>query len=234
MSYLFTARFSQKLLSHKRLFLAFTASFCVHALCFVLTHLNYLEHAAATKTYLKATLKPSSGRSSPQTPASSASNQLNVPKKENSVQPLSSAEEKSDVQAIRPEAPLKADVFPPENKMDIDAIYAPEMMFYQSPYLPSDTLTVRPRAITAVGNFENSTTLPIIASGKITLKLWIDQNGTVTTSEIESSNMPIPFSKAAANAFQQVVFSPGEINGQHVGSILRLEINYEDLRLTIQ
>lgn len=231
------ARSNRFLSSHRRLLLAFTASLCAHVLGCMLTYFNYLEHApATTKAYLKAELKTTKGRAALQTlPSSTTTNQISIQKSEfASVETQTSTEKKSDSPTNKPNPNLRIDSFPSGDEIDSSATYTPEMMFYQSPYLPSNALTVPPHAITAINNLENNTTLPIIASGKVTLKLWIDQNGSVTTSEVESTNMPEQFSKAAASAFHKVIFSPGEINGQRVGSIIRVEVDYEDFRLTIQ
>lgn len=63
-------------------------------------------------------------------------------------------------------------------------------------------------------------------SGKVTLKLWIDELGKVDSVEVESSNLPEAVSGTAAAAFGKLRFVPGEIDGRRVRVLMRIEVDY--------
>jgi len=69
---------------------------------------------------------------------------------------------------------------------------------------------------------------PVFTPGKVILKLWIDAGGTVLAVTIEDSSVPEALAAAAAAAFQQTPFVPGEIGGMHVASVMRIEVTYSD------
>jgi len=97
-------------------------------------------------------------------------------------------------------------------------------------YYPTELLTKRPQSI-SFAELDTPNTNPIVASGEITLKLWIDDFGEVTNIEVEKTSMPKVFSTQAIAAFKHLHFTPGERNGQRVGSVMRIEINYKDGRV---
>jgi TonB family protein len=63
--------------------------------------------------------------------------------------------------------------------------------------------------------------------GTVILKLWIGDAGQVVSVEIEDSQVSAAAAAAAAAAFAQLRFAPGEINGQAVGAIMRIEVTYD-------
>lgn len=54
--------------------------------------------------------------------------------------------------------------------------------------------------------------------GKVVLRLWIDENGSVVRVEPVNFNLPAIFAEAAARAFMQADFRPGRKNGFAVKS----------------
>jgi hypothetical protein len=92
-------------------------------------------------------------------------------------------------------------------------------------YYTTDQLTRRPRP-TAEPELDTAETRPIFAAGSIILKLWIDERGDVIAVDVEKTDLPELFSKTAAAAFRDLRFTPGELNGRHVGSLMRIEVTY--------
>lgn len=97
-------------------------------------------------------------------------------------------------------------------------------------YYSTDQLTKRPQAL-ADAKLETPEISPIIASGKIILKLWISDRGEVIDVEVENTELPEAFSFATIAGFKQLRFIAGERFGQPVGSIIRIEVSYVDGRL---
>jgi len=96
-------------------------------------------------------------------------------------------------------------------------------------YYTTDQLSKRPQPMT-VAELEPVEIKAIIASGKIVLKLWITERGSVARVEVESSNLPAMFTRAAVEGFKRLRFEPGERDGRPVGTVIRLEVNYDDGR----
>ena len=96
-------------------------------------------------------------------------------------------------------------------------------------YYTTDQLTKRPQPIGAA-ELDTPEIRPIIASGTIVLKLWINELGTVTSVDVEKSDLPEMFSETAVAAFRNLHFVPGQLNGQPVGTVMRIEITYDDGR----
>jgi hypothetical protein len=63
-------------------------------------------------------------------------------------------------------------------------------------------------------------------SGKVVLRLLINELGSVESAEVESSNLPLTVSGTAAEAFGKVRFDPGEIDGKQVRTLMRIEVIY--------
>lgn len=97
-------------------------------------------------------------------------------------------------------------------------------------YYTTDQLTKRPQS-NGITELDPPDLLPIVAAGKIVLKLWISDLGEVNEVEIEKSEMPEAFSRQAVAAFKRLRFLPGEKNGVRVGSIMRIEVEYNDVRV---
>lgn len=98
-----------------------------------------------------------------------------------------------------------------------------------APYYNSDQLSKRPELLS--DDPLDAQQLRVLASsGKLMLKLWINDRGQVVDAVIEKSELPAEFSAAAAAAFKEVRFSPGERDGLPVGSVIRIEVRYSDTR----
>ena len=96
-------------------------------------------------------------------------------------------------------------------------------------YYSTDQLSRRPQPL-AEANLDTAETRSIIISGKMILKLWINDRGAVVDVEVEKTELPETFSRTAIAAFKQLRFAAGERQGQPVGSVLRIEVSYVDSR----
>jgi len=96
-------------------------------------------------------------------------------------------------------------------------------------YYPTDQLTRRPQPL-GTADLEAPEVRLIVASGKIVLRLWIDEFGGVNNVEIEQTDLPEVFNRSALAAFRRLRFTPGERAGVRVGSVMRIEVSYEDVR----
>lgn len=96
-------------------------------------------------------------------------------------------------------------------------------------YYPTDQLSKRPQPL-VVADLDASEIRPIVASGKIVLKLWINEFGVVADVAVEKSDLPTIFARTAVKAFKAMRFTPGERNGQPVGTVMRVEVTYADGR----
>lgn len=97
-------------------------------------------------------------------------------------------------------------------------------------YYTTDQLSKRPQP-TASAELDTPDTRPIIAAGTVILKLWINELGYVVSIEVEKADLPEIFSRAAVGAFRNLRFTPGELNGQRVASVMRIQVSYEDSRI---
>ncbi|MBI3525654.1 MAG: energy transducer TonB [Betaproteobacteria bacterium] len=97
-------------------------------------------------------------------------------------------------------------------------------------YYPIENLTKRPQPIGAA-DLDQPETRVMIASGKIALKLWIDESGKVIKVTVEKTDLPEMIVRSTVEAFKKLRFVPGEINRQRVGSEMKIEVDYDDGRL---
>ena len=109
-----------------------------------------------------------------------------------------------------------------EPTMGIDVLPIPAPTYYTT-----DQLTKRPLAI-ADPNLDVPQIAPIFGSGKVILKLWINELGAVISVDLEESDVPEAVSATAVAAFGKLRFVPGEINGRPVGAMMRIEVTYDD------
>ena len=94
-------------------------------------------------------------------------------------------------------------------------------------YYTTDQLTKRPQP-TSDPRLDVPEIGPIFATGKVVLKIWINEIGKVNSVEVEKSDLPDAMTRAAAAAFGQLRFLPGEILGRPVGSVMRIEVSYDE------
>jgi outer membrane biosynthesis protein TonB len=70
---------------------------------------------------------------------------------------------------------------------------------------------------------------PILAtSGVVRLVLYIDENGQVTSTEIDSATLPPAAAERAAAIFAALRFSPGRIDGTAVKTRVRITVGAEE------
>jgi hypothetical protein len=113
-----------------------------------------------------------------------------------------------------------------DSRMDgADLLPLPGVIYY-----PTSFLTVRPQPL-AEANLDPPRLRPIVASGKVILTLWINPFGLASKVAVESTNLPEIFTSTAVDAFQSLRFKPGELHGQKVGAVMRVEVIYDDGRL---
>ena len=94
-------------------------------------------------------------------------------------------------------------------------------------YYTTDQLTQRPRPI-ADPKLDVPEITPVFTSGTLVLKLWIDELGDVIAVDVEKTELPDAVSSSAVAAFRNLHFVPGEINGRRVGTLMRIEVVYND------
>jgi len=94
-------------------------------------------------------------------------------------------------------------------------------------YYTTDQLTKRPRPSSEpeLGALETG---PAFAPGSAILKLWISERGDVVSVEVEKTSLPEAATAAAVAIFGKLRFVPGEINGRRVGTMMRIEVIYDD------
>jgi TonB family protein len=96
-------------------------------------------------------------------------------------------------------------------------------------YYDPTLLSKQPLPITPV-DLDTPEIRPIIASGKMLLKLWINESGEVVNVELEESDLPEQFSEVAKMAFRKLRLQPGERSGVPVNTVIRIEVQYDDGR----
>jgi len=111
-----------------------------------------------------------------------------------------------------------------EQRQGADVLPIDAPLFY-----PADQLTQGPQPI-AVTELETPETKPIVASGTMVMKLWINDLGEVVDVEVEKTDLPETLVKSAIAVFKRMHFSPGERQGKHVGSVMKIEVTYDDSR----
>jgi len=99
-----------------------------------------------------------------------------------------------------------------------------------APYYTTQDLTVRPQPLEE-GVLDPPEIAPIVASGKIILTLWINELGEVADVLVENTELSEAITKTAVAAFQKMRFTPGEVKGRKVGTIMRIEVSYDDSRI---
>lgn len=93
-------------------------------------------------------------------------------------------------------------------------------------YYGSDQLSRPPRPLTEV-RLDIPEARVLTAPGKLVLTLWINEQGQVTSFQVDAPDLPEEYTTAVAETFSATRFAPGEIRGQKVSSILRVEISHE-------
>lgn len=132
----------------------------------------------------------------------------------------------ADSRRPEPQPEVKSPLKPTNSRMDgKDFLPLPGTIYY-----PTSFLTARPQPL-GEANLDPPHLRPIVASGKVVLTLWIHPLGEISKISVDSTDLPQNFVSAAVAAFQQLRFRPGELHGQKVGAVMRIEITYDDGRL---
>lgn len=120
---------------------------------------------------------------------------------------------------------------PAEEKQDQEAHEGADLLPIPAPvFYPAEQLSKKPQPTMAT-DLEAPEVTPLIASGRIILKLWISDLGEVVEVQIEKTNMPLAFSRVAIAGFKRLRFTPGLRDGHPVGSTMRIEVTYDDGRM---
>lgn len=96
----------------------------------------------------------------------------------------------------------------------------------------ADMLTKKPQAIN-VARIDTAETRLAGASGRLVLKLQINERGVVSDAIVEQSDLPELYSETAIRAFRNTRFSPAEIHGRRVKCAFRIEVLYDYSRQPI-
>ena len=105
---------------------------------------------------------------------------------------------------------------------------APPLPLPAPTFFTTDQLTKRPALLSDPPKLEVTEAMPAFTSGKVVLKVWINEQGAVISVEIEDSDVPDAVAAAATAAFEKLRFEPGEINGRPVATIMRIEVSYDE------
>jgi hypothetical protein len=97
-------------------------------------------------------------------------------------------------------------------------------------FFQANQLTSRPQVLGIVA-LDAPEILFSPASGKLVLDLWINEAGAVVKIAVEETSLPASVTLSIAEAFRKALFKPGEIDGQVVGSQMKIEVSIQDARL---
>lgn len=90
-------------------------------------------------------------------------------------------------------------------------------------YYRSDELSQRARVVVDIDPFHDSLKhLP--GAGQATLRLWINERGTVDRVETITSSLGDALESAVLAKFQAIHFQPAEIDGVQVKSLMRIQV----------
>lgn len=103
----------------------------------------------------------------------------------------------------------------------LEPLYVPRGLLTRSPVAESSVLLSWPAQAPWRGSFTG------------VLRLYIDEQGTVRRVEPADEGLPEVLFEAARLAFQDTRFSPGELQGQAVRSVIRVEVSFENGPLNV-
>lgn len=92
-------------------------------------------------------------------------------------------------------------------------------------FYSTSELSTKPKALYEP-NLENEDVAKLMFSGAVILDIWIDDSGTVVDAKVQETDLPEAFSQAAENAFRELRFEPGELNGVKVNTLMRVVVEY--------
>lgn len=95
----------------------------------------------------------------------------------------------------------------------------------EAEYLPRPQLSIAPKVIGSL-----QFVYPDFAGDKgyyrFIVSLFIDEEGAVRRVRIESADVPLPIEYVVRQSLLNSRFSPGEVNGEHVRSHIRMELSF--------
>ncbi len=115
---------------------------------------------------------------------------------------------------------------PPPEKGAIQSPPEPQAPANARGYFSAEQLTRPPRPLGTV-NLNIPEAQLLTMPGALILTLWIDAQGQVTSFQVDAPDLPEEYTTAVAEAFSATRFTPGEIRGRKVSSILKVEIRHD-------
>lgn len=100
--------------------------------------------------------------------------------------------------------------------------YLPRSMLTQGPQALAPVIIDFPLQIGQVGRFST------------VLALFIDETGRVRRIRIDGTPLPEPFDEAARRSFESARFRPGQLHGQDVKSLIRIEVTFQSTPLDVE
>lgn len=100
-------------------------------------------------------------------------------------------------------------------------------------FYPADQLSVRPLPLSDIESPDFD--MPMQEhQASVIMDVSISESGEVVSALPVVSGLPESYTQSLAAAFRRLRFTPGEINGVRVGSLLRIELTAENLGLPVQ
>jgi len=93
-------------------------------------------------------------------------------------------------------------------------------------YVPPALLTVTPKPVAPI-NVPFPSSVPGEVHLRAELSLFIDEQGVVQRVRVDGPPLPPVLDDAARTTFLQARFTPGEVNGHAVRSLIRVEVSFD-------
>ncbi|MGH6645302.1 hypothetical protein [Aquabacterium sp.] len=111
---------------------------------------------------------------------------------------------------------------------DVKSSLSGEGDMVEDDYVPRHRLTVVPRPTASIAvpfpqDFEDK------ARYKFTMNLYIEADGRVGRVEFEGAPLPDVLERAARTTFEHARFTPGQVNGRIVKSLIKIEVDFDNL-----
>jgi hypothetical protein len=140
--------------------------------------------------------------------------------------PPPDSHEPPELAAPEPKSTTRDRPNPAGSRMDkADLLPLPGVIYY-----PTSFLSLRPQPLTEA-DLDPPHIRRIVASGKVILRVWINPFGRTSRVVVEAADLPQNFVDTAVAAFELLRFRPGELHGQKVGAVMRIEVTYDDGRM---
>jgi len=201
---------------NSRLIILLGISLLIHALVFLLTFSKAPSSSTINNSLLTVSLMQLPQRSVTKTLSATASvNDLESDIKE----PIANEEvEESAADLEQPPSEVK-----PNDDLTTLSLAVPEPIYYGFNELD--------QIPTVLENIEGDPAelVDYPQGGTLKIQLWVDEFGSVLNAEVVESDLPVEFSKVAAQAFLKVKFSPGLKNNVPVRSVTKIVVHYAAL-----